>query len=80
MLAQFGAPGLAGFIIFLLVLGIMLVVTVLPFWMICAKAGFPSWYALAILFPILNIILLFFLAFAEWPALRQLQGREQKHE
>jgi len=48
----------------------MLTVTLLPFWKICSKAGFPGWISLAILVPLLNIGLLFFLAFAEWPALR----------
>lgn len=67
-------PGPAELIIILLVLGLSLLVTVLPFWMICAKAGFPGWYSLAMLFPCLNIVLLFFLAFAEWPALRQNPG------
>ena len=80
MLAQFGPPGPTEFIIILFILGIMLVLTVLPFWMICTKAGFPGWYSLAMLFPLLNIILLFFLAFADWPALRQLRGPAQRQE
>jgi hypothetical protein len=48
--------------------------TVIPFWMICTKAGFPGPLALLMLVPIANIILPFYLAFAEWPALREGQG------
>ena len=51
------------------VLGVLL--TVLPFWMICKKAGFAPALALLMLIPGANIILPFYLAFAEWPALRQ---------
>ena len=59
-----------GFVVF----GILL--TVLPFWKICTKAGFPGPLALLMLVPIANVILPFYLAFAEWPALRQAQGRQ----
>jgi hypothetical protein len=51
-----------------------LLVTVLPFWMICKKAGFPGALSLLMLVPIANIILPFYLAFADWPALRQRGG------
>ncbi len=55
------------------IVGILL--TVLPFWKICAKAGFPGPLALLMLVPIANIILPFYLAFADWPALRQAGAR-----
>jgi len=58
-----------GFVVF----GILL--TVLPFWKICTKAGFPGPLALLMLVPLANIILPFYLAFAEWPALRQAGAR-----
>ncbi|QDU11870.1 hypothetical protein V202x_52950 [Gimesia aquarii] len=58
-------------------LAIMVIFTVAPFWMICSKAGFPGWIGLAILIPVLNIALLMFLAFAEWPALRHLPKQNQ---
>jgi hypothetical protein len=45
---------------------------VLPFWCICKKAGYPPWYSLAVLVPPFNIAFLFFMAFSEWPVLRQL--------
>lgn len=66
MFAAFFLPGLFE----LLIIGSLVVIGVIPFWLICSKAGFPGWISLAVLFPVLNIIFLFFLAFAEWPALR----------
>ncbi|QDU11062.1 hypothetical protein [Gimesia aquarii] len=53
-------------------IGIILIFLVTPFWMICSKAGFPGWISLGILIPIVNVILLYFLAFAEWPVLQHL--------
>lgn len=46
------------------------ILLVLPFWFIFSKAGFHGAMSLLILVPVLNIALLFFLAFAEWPALK----------
>jgi hypothetical protein len=48
---------------------------VLPFWMICKKAGFAPALALLMLVPVANIILPFYLAFASWPALQQHNSR-----
>ena len=35
--------------------------------LICRKAGFPGWFGLLFLIPIVNIILLYYVAFARWP-------------
>lgn len=43
---------------------------VLPFWRICEKAGYPGVMALLIFVPLANLIFLYWLAFAEWPAQR----------
>lgn len=56
-----------------IIFGVLL--TVFPFWKICTKAGFPGPLALLMLVPIANIILPFYLAFADWPALRQAGAR-----
>jgi hypothetical protein len=45
------------------------VLMVWPFWRIFSKAGFPGWLAIGMLFPLVNLILIFYLGFAEWPAL-----------
>lgn len=58
---QFGA----GQLIFML---IWIAVIIVPFWKIFAKAGFSGWLSLLMLLPLVNLIMLYFLAFARWPA------------
>ncbi len=43
---------------------------VIPFWFILSKAGYSKWLSLLMFFPIVNFILLYFLAFSNWPILR----------
>jgi hypothetical protein len=56
-----------------ILLGGLIGVVLLPvcFWRICEKAGFSPWLGLGILLPVVNLALLFFLAFSEWPAHRE---------
>jgi hypothetical protein len=42
-------------------------VIVIPFWQIFKKAGFTPWLAFLMAFPLLNGVMLYFLAFARWP-------------
>ena len=51
----------------MLVLAILLVI---PFWRICERAGFPGIVALLIFVPLVNMVFLYWLAFAEWPSQR----------
>lgn len=54
--------------------GMMILLTILviiPVWRICSKAGYPGWISLAVLIPIGNLLLLYFLAFATWPLERR---------
>jgi hypothetical protein len=46
-----------------------------PAWRICSRAGFPGALGLLIMVPLLNLVLLYVLAFAEWPALRNQKSR-----
>ena len=62
-----GAPGP----IELLLIIVMALVVVVPFWRIFAKAGFSGALSLLMFIPILNVVMIFFLAFAEWPALKE---------
>jgi hypothetical protein len=41
---------------------------VIPFWQIFSKAGFSGWLSLLMLVPLINVLALYFLAFADWPA------------
>lgn len=59
--------------IIMLIVGIpvALLLVVLPFWKICSKAGFHGALSLLMLVPVANIVLPFFLAFSDWPALKE---------
>jgi hypothetical protein len=48
--------------------GVVLIVW--PAWRICSRAGFPGALGLLIMVPLLNLVLLYVLAFGEWSALR----------
>ena len=65
-----GSVGLPELLIVLLVGAVGAVVVIWPATKICAKAGYSPWLGIAAVIPIANIILLWFLALAEWPARR----------
>ena len=48
---------------------VMVMLAVLPFWFIFGKAGHSQWLSLLMLVPLLNIGMLFYLAFSDCPAL-----------
>ena len=48
---------------------------VLPFWRICTKAGYPGILALLVFIPVVNLIFLYWFAFADWPIAHE--GRER---
>jgi hypothetical protein len=50
-----------------IVLLVPLVLFVLPFWKILAKAGYPAPLSLLALFPPAGLLLFFWLAFSTWP-------------
>jgi len=58
----------------IILLLIIAVFVILPFWKIFAKAGFSGWLSLTQVVPFLNIFMLFFLAFAQWPVHRELSN------
>lgn len=45
----------------------MAIVVILPFWFIFSKAGHSKWLSLLMVVPLVNLILLYFLAFSQWP-------------
>ena len=45
---------------------VMLPVVVIPYWKIFSKAGFSGWLSLLILLPIVNLIVLYIVAFSDW--------------
>ncbi len=52
----------------MLVFGVFVVV---PVWRICQKAGYSGWLSLLVFVPLVNLLLLYYLAFAEWPLVRK---------
>lgn len=62
----------------LLVISIIFVVFVFPAWKIFSKAGYPGVMSLVMLVPILNIVILYFLAFSDWPVLKELNALRQR--
>lgn len=60
-------PGMHAFGgIWMVLLGVLLVV---PFWRLSSRLGYPGPLALLILIPLVNLAFIYFLAFANWPAL-----------
>lgn len=48
----------------MLIIGILVLI---PVWRICTKAGYSGWLSLLVLAPLANLVLLYFLAFSQWP-------------
>jgi uncharacterized membrane protein YhaH (DUF805 family) len=46
------------------------VLVLLPWYRIVTKAGFSGWWCLVFVVPLVNVVALYYIAFAEWPALR----------
>jgi hypothetical protein len=62
----------------LLVLVFVAAILVVPFWRIFSKAGYPGVLSIAMLIPLLNIGMWFFLGFSEWPVLKELKALRQR--
>ncbi len=56
----------------LLIIAIIGIIIVLPNWKVFSKAGFSGWWSLLMIVPIMNVLLEYYLAFAEWPIHREL--------
>ncbi|HLA84593.1 MAG TPA: hypothetical protein VJL29_07345 [Thermoguttaceae bacterium] len=55
---------------------LMSIAIVFPFWLIFQKAGFPGALALLMLIPLVQIVMIFYLAFADWPALQDQEANK----
>jgi len=63
-----GAPGLVGLLIYA-------AVVVVPFYQLWKRTGHNGWIALLMIIPIVNLVMLYVLAFKDWPAIpRQPQS------
>jgi hypothetical protein len=66
----FGLPEM----LLLLVGGIIII---LPLWKVFSKAGYPGALSLGMIFPVVNIVLLYFLGFSDWWAEQHLNTLQQ---
>ena len=54
---------------------VIAIAVIWPAWRVCARAGFSGALGLLIVIPVLNLFLLYFLAFAEWPSLHARKAK-----
>ena len=52
----------------LIIVLILALIPLLIFSTIAKKAGYSGWWALTIIIPLVNLVMLWVFAFAEWPA------------
>ena len=50
---------------------VFVLLMIIPFWKITGKAGFAPAWSLLMLIPLVNLVFLFYLAFAKWPSLKE---------
>ena len=67
--------------IFMMLVGLVIfAIQILIFCKIFSKTGFSWALGLLMLVPIANIVMLFVLAFAEWPVQRELRSYRQQNQ
>jgi hypothetical protein len=69
------APALFGMGLLMVIMVFALIMTIISiflWWKIFSKAGYSGALALLMLIPLVNIIMIFFLALAEWPIQKEL--------
>ena len=63
---EFGAWHLVGLVVFALLVWAFVAI----FGRVLNRAGYSRWWLLTMIVPLLNLIMLWIFAFAEWPAAR----------
>jgi hypothetical protein len=54
-----------------IVSAVAVLLMLVPFWKITAKAGFNPAWSLLLLVPLVNFVFIYYLAFAKWPSLNE---------
>lgn len=62
MMGNIGLPGLLMLLVYIAIL-------VVPFFQLWKRTGHNGWIALLMLIPVVNLIMLYVLAFKQWPAM-----------
>ncbi len=68
--------GLPGLLMLLIYGGII----VIPFYQLWKRSGHNGWIALTMLVPIVNLVMLYVLAFKRWPALESSPNVAERFE
>jgi hypothetical protein len=69
------------FTIFIILFALIItIIQIVAFCKIFSKAGYSWALGLLMLVPIANIIMFFFLAFADWPVQRELRSYKQQRQ
>jgi hypothetical protein len=68
-----GILGATEILLILFVVLIFTIIVLIPYWRIFRKAGFQPPLSLLMILPLVNVVMLYYLAFAEWPSLRKDQ-------
>jgi hypothetical protein len=57
---------------------VIAILIVVPTWRILRRVGFSGWWSVFAVVPVLNVILLYVVAFAPWPQERSASGTERR--
>jgi hypothetical protein len=60
-----------GFPELIVILAVVALIIWLPWSRIFSKAGYSPWLSLTMFIPLVNLVVLFWFAFSEWPAIRR---------
>ena len=74
ILAYYWTPGPAELSVILftaIFIAIFNIVPVIAFWKICSRVGLPAPLGLVMLVPIANMVLMLYVAFADWPVMKK---------
>lgn len=66
-----GALSIWHWLVFVLV---VVIAEIIPLWLILKKAGYAGVWSLLAFIPVVNVVLLWFIALARWPALNSRQS------
>jgi hypothetical protein len=66
------------FISFLVGAGISLLIAIIVWWVIFAKAGYPGALAILMIIPLVNLIVFLVFLFGEWPVRKELKALRQQ--
>jgi hypothetical protein len=55
-----------------------LIIIIWPYWKIFTKAGYSGALGILMVVPLINFIMVFYFAFAEWPVLKELRALRQR--